>query len=760
MNNFQLYRTNVLLGGQVKLDLVIDSFENELLISDFNLSPISPNISEIHDFNEYIIKNSHQDNIKKFYNLYKGEFYSESLNQNFYSNWPTICDEGELIDAYSNIYDRGCKRANSFYKYNKQFEFLCPLWLEHLDLNEKDLSFVISVKYVNSDEVLSSKKLSFLHSDSEYHKNVIKYFKEYIEYAGISSGNDNVINVVFKENTANITGLNVSSGIFETKPIISLINNLTNRERTLLETDGIITNSFKDNSMICSQLFNFNLCFNVEDILTKKILDNIISHEIKISVDAYIGDELLEKKDFYTEYDFIDRKIHNIDNRKYKDRNNVLDYLYDFNNIDLLNVNKYCKSICHWSLYNNNDYIFNVYDGFSGLYHDGDKLFENSHQYELTPDISNDQYNRTQNNVGWINTYAISNWLNFNKYVELSDTNKKFGSFIDNKNTNFINGLQYKAIPDDLNGLYLIGMIVENTLMSTIKSYFANNSDFECIYDDNSSTRSILYVLKQDKDFICFITNDKDNMTFKKFKRILEENTDNVENEDIKHYLSKIKELMTQIIDPTFIQINSSVKYAFADSPSNDTREIVYFKDNTAHNYVFRYDGKIKPTFVDNTSTLYYKDYVSDSKDNSKFKDTVYRNYVITGYEPSYPSIYYCVIKKLTADDWRYDKLPKINVSEFSEEVSICNDIEYTWFDDNKYMLLYSELSFEYINKKSEGLKTMNEIIDICISKYYNTEDKEKIKHIRSLYEFKNSWDYFSETNIDDYIYNINLKLK
>jgi hypothetical protein len=54
----------------------------------------------------------------------------------------------------------------------------------------------------------------------------------------------------------------------------------------------------------------------------------------------------------------------------------------------------------------------------------------------------------------------------------------------------------------------------------------------------------------------------------------------------------------------------------------------------------------------------------------------------------------------------------------------------------------------------------MNEIIDICISKYYNTEDKEKIKHICSLYEFKNSWDYFSETNIDDYIYNINLKLK
>ena len=44
MDNFQLYRTNLLLGGQMKWDLVVGNTNSELFVSDFHLTPISNNI--------------------------------------------------------------------------------------------------------------------------------------------------------------------------------------------------------------------------------------------------------------------------------------------------------------------------------------------------------------------------------------------------------------------------------------------------------------------------------------------------------------------------------------------------------------------------------------------------------------------------------------------------------------------------------------------------------------------------------------------
>ena len=55
MNNYQLYRTNVLLGGQMKWDLIIDSSQNTLYVSDFHLSPISNNTPYTYKSDEYLI---------------------------------------------------------------------------------------------------------------------------------------------------------------------------------------------------------------------------------------------------------------------------------------------------------------------------------------------------------------------------------------------------------------------------------------------------------------------------------------------------------------------------------------------------------------------------------------------------------------------------------------------------------------------------------------------------------------------------------
>ena len=41
MENFQLYRTNLSLSGQLKWDLVIENANNHLYINKFNLTPLS-----------------------------------------------------------------------------------------------------------------------------------------------------------------------------------------------------------------------------------------------------------------------------------------------------------------------------------------------------------------------------------------------------------------------------------------------------------------------------------------------------------------------------------------------------------------------------------------------------------------------------------------------------------------------------------------------------------------------------------------------
>ena len=85
MDNFQLYRTNVFLGGQLKWDLIVDNSATRLHVADFHLSPISDNIPFIYKTDDVLIYNTHQDNVKAYYNANKGNFYKEGLDPKFRS---------------------------------------------------------------------------------------------------------------------------------------------------------------------------------------------------------------------------------------------------------------------------------------------------------------------------------------------------------------------------------------------------------------------------------------------------------------------------------------------------------------------------------------------------------------------------------------------------------------------------------------------------------------------------------------------------
>lgn len=349
MNNYQLYRTNVALGGQLKWDLILSGNGKSVYVSEFHISPISKNISFVYNQNDNLLNNSHTDNVKNFY-AKTSEFYKEMLDSKFSNTYPVMIND----NLYSNIYDMGCRRSKSFCIYNKQFEYLCPLWIEHLN---GDLSFNITVKNFNNKNknVISSVRLSLTKNDAKYHNKFVEYFNEYIEDAKLDKGDDELINVDFKKNKTTIKGLDVKTGLFEIKNT-KLINDLIYSERPLMDNDNLIIKQFENNNLICKQLFNFNICFNMEDIIPKNIVNMLYGKNVVITITALVNGIELEKQDFYTNYEYIGN-----------DSKNVLDYLYDYKCIDLLSKNKFCQSTCHWCLSDNTDYMFNLYKGFDDL---------------------------------------------------------------------------------------------------------------------------------------------------------------------------------------------------------------------------------------------------------------------------------------------------------------------------------------------------------------------------------------------------------
>lgn len=785
MENFQLYRTNLHLGGQLKWDIIIDSSESKLLVSDFHLRPISDNISYTYKTDERLLNNSHQDNVKLYYNSIKGNFYNEGLDSMFNHNWPVICKENEILNSYSNIYDMGCKRMKHYSLYNRQFEFFCPIWIENLT---ESLVFKFNVKAHGSDIILSSKTLNITNEiNKEFaktHNKFVSYFKNYIKDSGLKTGDDNILNIKFNAEKTSISGLNVETGLFCSKDIIGFISDLKHIERPMMETDNMLAKLFSGNNIVTKQLFNLNLCFNLSDIISDVIFNMLNGEKLTVDLEIYIDGKKLEKRDFYTNYEFIDRSVKNPeDGEKY----NVFDYLKDYKSLDLIDKNKFCQSIFHWSLSDNNEYIFNLYDGFSGLYveNNGEEYIdesgkssiepiyvyhENSHQYKDFPNLVSGKADNINNSTGWINTEVIKYWNSFYKYISNTEKNKLKGTYINGNN--FINGVKYRYIPkvshNDKEGIYIIGLCVTYDIFLNIENNIDRFNLIKIPVIDNKVT-----ILRKD-DLIMIVVKDINDLAYKNMSLIFMNNEEKIysyinkisnnDHEDTEKNLGKeikfidvIFAILKNAISPELIMFNS-LAYTTVNGPSKNVDEIEYLKSND-YNYVCRYDGKLKPTFIsENLNALYFKDYVSDNRVNgdSKLIKTPYIKFMNSGFEPKYPSIEYFPIKKI--ENWNYNELPIVKSSEHI--CTVVNDIEYAWFEDNVCLILSDKLKFIKENKKAEGYKTLKELLQDCISEYYKTDNERLINYIISKYNISSNWEYASLTNIDDYIYDITLTLK
>lgn len=727
MNSYRLHRTNILLGGQMKYDLIIG---DNMTINDIHITPVV----DIAPYNRYtddnLLNYSHQENIKRFYQQTQGSFYNTFVDTKITSDYPMVpgSDTDETVKNYDDSVFAGCSRMK-YSIYKKQFQLFVPVWLED---KVDDLYFEISINTPYGQR-LTTKKVVF--SDK-----LKRYFKQYFDFIGM----DNKLMKITIDNSnpsCVVHGLNASTGCMTTFNDFSLVGNLTSRERPLIEFNSLIINTLKNKSVIAKQLFNFNICFNFDDI-TDEILKTPMFSLFNISCDVVVNGEKLKSKDFFTNFDEINRsRVSILDDEELMKGNavkksadkfvNVLNYKSDNTNVDIINVNKADQKYIHWSLVDNDEYIFNLYDGWAGVYTTTNEMRYFSHTYKTSPNIYLNNYVADINTIWWCNNVQLT--LYQLEKIPLENI-LKAGSVFENGYMNFV---KYSDVPK--NGIYKCLQLVSShaDLFNIIenKLLVSKNDSFKYHTIQVDDTMNII-VCREAPNIYCLlvVSRSSANCNLSIIKKHLKEFIGRgVGVHDIyKQIAYDYLKIFNSAVYPKTIRFDKSIFPVKYDGPTKYTTENTYYKiDDNYLQYIYRYDGFIRPTFIDAESEeynfIYYKDVLG--ADDEKMK--IYKKYLQSKFPPKFPSIGYYPLtsKKLTYQ------------LEVDDIKGITNDLrEIKWFDESIVLIVPPKISFSEIN---DGSKNAKDIFYEYLEKYlerqlagYNPSTKT-IKTISNLYKIQ-----------------------
>lgn len=574
MNNYQLYKTSILLSGQMKWDIVLDITDNDIYISDFHLTPISKYIPYNRYTKDDLVKNKHYENIRDFYKKTRGSFFENYISTQLDNDWPILDDEKE----YDDTFFMGCKRAD-FNVYGKQFEFLCPLWLEQLKDGEV-LAFDINIINPSKDPstnykgiTLATRTIAFDIGSQKYHNKFVNYFNDYINYIDVNPGSDDIININLYNGTARMKGIDLISGEkISGRDISGITSDLLSTERTLLDFNSIITTSYKSNQSIVPNIFNFNFCFNIEDIFSKGLSSKMYGKPIIVEVKSKIirGDEVeyLEIRDLYTNFEYVPKVYcggywtingSDIIPPKTDLTPNVLNYMYDYKYVNDINKAKIVQKVPYWQLNDNEEYIFNLYDGFRGFFDEitgvingkmyitefpinskiwdvddekgevygkllaldeDERLLECYNRYANTPDIDHSEYSRSLNNMGWAN-YVNLDYNTFVSIIAYYAIAIEKGLIIELK-TGWNKNLYYDC--GDKKIKVVLGYIPDDESFAKIRNILDIRSSIlhpmesADVYPD-----TIISITGINDDVIIIGSKNKDNLTFAGAKKLLKE---------------------------------------------------------------------------------------------------------------------------------------------------------------------------------------------------------------------------------------------
>lgn len=356
---YQLAKTSPLLTGQVKMNLIL----NGNVVTDLQYTPISEYISFPRTRKPDTLNYTHGENVRMLYKQNSDSFFKPVQRPDL--SYTSLYKANVLYrDTHDWTYEMSLRRI-PYQRYGKQFEFFCPFWCDTREELE-NLEFVLVIENNNGRKIFQ-KTIDW---------GVIqKYILKFVDAINLDTTkkNNELLHIDFDKYESHIKGLCAEDGNIHTFDTTYILDKLLECERTVLETDSTILSVFSAQKIISTQLFNFSFIFNVEDIVPLQMVNELVSDRINMYVDMYstIRDDSgllknkvkVELKDLYSNYEFIPK--YNVESSKLSKTKNVLDYMRDYDCVDIMNTNKYNEAIFHLALRDVGNEIFNLYSGFS-----------------------------------------------------------------------------------------------------------------------------------------------------------------------------------------------------------------------------------------------------------------------------------------------------------------------------------------------------------------------------------------------------------
>lgn len=414
---YQLAKTSPLITGQIKLDLITDTFENDsrIYVNDLMVTPIADSIYSPITFNQK--NNTHLWNIRELYKKIKGTFFQSYSNRTDLSGKYLYIGNDEPIDT---TYMMGSRRSKSS-RFGKSFEYLLPLYVDNPnDVIDESGNLKIRFDFVVKSTRNNSKDKELLRQtivlDDTVKKYLIDYFKNVDNDLMYISYGDNG-----KNQMATMHGIKLTSGQDMTTSMSTMVPDMISTERTMYQFDNMILDKFAKNEMIAHQILNMCFHFNFDDIITKEYRKSMLFDRFNVYVDCLTpyyetinGEDVVkyrsvEIRDIYSNYEKINAfriDYQGFNELEYSDELNVFDYLKDDRCVDLMHTNKMMQSVFHFSYYDNDKIMFNLYNGFSPYISD-----DNADNVQIQglycnqPDILVREYSKYKRNTEFISFY-------------------------------------------------------------------------------------------------------------------------------------------------------------------------------------------------------------------------------------------------------------------------------------------------------------------------------------------------------------------
>lgn len=324
MKSYQLYRILPNLTGDAKIDILVDG---DMHTRSLMVTPVSHG-----DYIDTHEKDFLEGKFKRLFHQTMDTFYGTPDN---YTN-----------TKINDTFFTGTSRV-PYGKYNTTHQTLISLFLGDLpNLKYGDLK--INLHFKPNGITLFSKTHMVPPS-------VIDYLKTRSQLnPGIELDMNNREVIVHGYNPATSTLINYNSP--------ELYDLLFTKSRSHIELCRILHDTYKNNALVFPEIINIALHYDLEEVVGSIGLSKdtpVVKYEV--STEIYLKNTLLDKYDFYTNFDYIVPYVS--EKGKFSaPLPNVLDndYLVE----DILFKNQINVEYCHWSYLDNQRVLFNTSKDF------------------------------------------------------------------------------------------------------------------------------------------------------------------------------------------------------------------------------------------------------------------------------------------------------------------------------------------------------------------------------------------------------------